>query len=302
LIDGGKFMAENAVADGAQTVAPPTAGAGEGQSAGGSVLAELEADDAKGAVAETTTDPWGDTELLKKLESLDFSKAPEALRRKLEAPFVSDYTRKWQAVAEERKQLQSERERIFNVALERLKGGGVEAPSQTVQDQIRERLEAGDMNAIPELVKQEIEREVGPMRQQAALRTALDKAFQLSPLVREKEPEIAGILREDPVLQQMASANNYQFAPYVLAGLADRIEKVQIKAEFEAFKASAEAEKKAYAKRLLAEVQARGASLPPVTSQAGSSGTASRGGAPSSLQDIMRDAWVKAGGTLDPRL
>ncbi len=115
-------MADNAVADGAQTVAPPTAGAGEGQSAGGSILAELEAPEPK-ADAGSSPDPWGDAEFLKRLESLDFSKAPEALRRKVEAPFVKDYTQKWQAVAEERKQLQSERERIFNVALDRLKEG-----------------------------------------------------------------------------------------------------------------------------------------------------------------------------------
>lgn len=294
-------MADNAVADGAQTVAPPTAGAGEGQSAGGSILAELEAPEPK-ADAGSSPDPWGDAEFLKRLESLDFSKAPEALRRKVEAPFVKDYTQKWQAVAEERKQLQSERERIFNVALDRLKEGGVQAPTQTVQDQIRERLEAGDMNAIPDLVKQEIEREVGPMRQQAALRNALDSAVKLSPLVREKEPEIAAIIRDDPTLQQMATANNYAYAPYVLAGLADRIEKAQIQQEFAAFKANAEADKKAYARRAIEEYRTKGASLPSVTSQAGSGGTAARGEAPMSLQDAMRDAWVKAGGTLDPRL
>jgi hypothetical protein len=294
-------MADNAVADGAQTVAPPTAGAGEGQSAGGSILAELEAPEPK-ADAGSSPDPWGDAEFLKRLESLDFSKAPEALRRKVEAPFVKDYTQKWQAVAEERKQLQSERERIFNVALDRLKEGGVQAPTQTVQDQIRERLEAGDMNAIPDLVKQEIEREVGPMRQQAALRNALDSAVKLSPLVREKEPEIAAIIRDDPTLQQMATANNYAYAPYVLAGLADRIEKAQIQQEFAAFKANAEADKKAYARRAIEEYRTKGASLPSVTSQAGSGGTAARGEAPMSLQEAMRDAWVKAGGTLDPRL
>ncbi len=294
-------MADNAVADGAQTVAPPTAGAGEGQSAGGSILAELEAPEPK-ADAGSSPDPWGDAEFLKRLESLDFSKAPEALRRKVEAPFVKDYTQKWQAVAEERKQLQSERERIFNVALDRLKEGGVQAPTQTVQDQIRERLEAGDMNAIPDLVKQEIEREVGPMRQQAALRNALDSAVKLSPLVREKEPEIAAIIRDDPTLQQMATANNYAYAPYVLAGLADRIEKAQLAQQIESLKANFEAEKKAYARRAIEEYRTKGASLPSVTSQAGSGGTAARGEAPMSLQEAMRDAWVKAGGTLDPRL
>ena len=295
-------MAENAVADGAQTVAPAAGtGAADVQSAGGSILAELEADDAK-PVETATPDPFGDAEFLKRLESLDFSKAPDAIRRKIEAPFVSDYTKKWQAVAEERKQLQAERERIFNAALERIQSGGVETPSQTVQDQIRERLEAGDMNAIPDLVRQEIEREVGPMRQQAALRSALDKAVQLQPLVREKEPEIASILREDPVLQRMASADNFQYAPYVLAGLADRIEKAQLAQQIETMKASFEAEKRAYAKRAIEEFRARGASLPPVTSQAGSSGTNGRNEGSMSLQDSMRDAWVKAGGTLDPRL
>ena len=294
-------MAVNAVADGAQTVAPAAgSGAGDVQSAGGSVLAELEADTPQ--APEASPDPWGDPEFLKRVESLDFTKAPEALRRKVEAPFVSDYTKKWQAVAEERKQLQSERERIYNAALEQLRGKGVEAPTQTVQDQIRERIEAGDMSAIPELMRQEIEREVGPMRQQAALRNAIETAGRLSPMVREKEPEIAAMLRDEPGLQQMAAMNNYQFAPYVLAGLADRIEKAQIQQQFEAFKAQAEVDKKAYAKRAIEEFRTRGASLPPVTSQAGSSGTSSRGEAPDDLQAIMRDAWVKAGGTLDPRL
>ena len=112
-------MAENAVADGAQTVAPSAGtGAGEGQSAGGSILAELEADTPQ-AAAGSTPDPWGDPEFLKRVESLDFTKAPEGIRRKVEAPFLTDYTKKWQQVATERQQLQSERERIFNVALDR---------------------------------------------------------------------------------------------------------------------------------------------------------------------------------------
>lgn len=295
-------MVENAVADGAQTVAPSAGtGAGAGQSAGGSVLAELEADTPQ-ADAGSTPDPWGDPEFLKKLESMDFSKAPEALRRKVEAPFVKDYTSKWQAVAEERKQLQSERERIFSVALDRLKEGGVQTPTQTVQDQIRERLEAGDMNAIPDLVKQEIEREVGPMRQQAALRNAIETAGRMSPMVREKEPEIAEMLRNEPGLQQMAAMNNYQYAPYVLAGLADRIEKAQIQAQFEAFKAQAEVDKRAYAKRAIEELRAQGASLPSVSSQAGSSGSASRGTTPMTAKEAIMDAFVKAGGVLDPRL
>ena len=295
-------MAENAVADGAQTVAPSAGtGAGEGQSAGGSVLAELEAETPK-ADTGLVPDPWGDPELLKKLESMDFSKAPEALRRKVEAPFVKDYTSKWQAVAEERKQLQSERERIFSVALDRLKEGGVQTPTQTVQDQIRERLEAGDMNAIPDLVKQEIEREVGPMRQQAALRNAIETAGRMSPMVREKEPEIAEMLRNEPGLQQMAAMNNYQYAPYVLAGLADRIEKAQIQAQFEAYKAQAEVDKRAYAKRAIEELRAQGASLPSVSSQAGSSGSASRGTTPMTAKEAIMDAFVKAGGVLDPRL
>lgn len=126
--------------------------------------------------------------------------------------------------------------------------------------------------------------------------------MKLSPLVREKEPEIAAIIRDDPTLQQMATANNYAYAPYVLAGLADRIEKAQIQQQFEAYKAQAEAEKKAYARRAIEEYRTKGASLPSVTSQAGSGGTAARGEAPMSLQEAMRDAWVKAGGTLDPRL
>lgn len=292
-------MAENAVADGAQTVAPAQPGAGEGQSAGGSVLAELEAPEPK---ADATPDPWGDPELLKKLESLDFSKAPEALRRKVEAPFVKDYTTKWQAVAEERKQLQAERERIFNVALERLKSGGIEAPTQTVQDQIRERLEAGDMNAIPDLVKQEIEREVGPIRQQQAFQKAITTAVQLNPLVREKEAEIASVLRGDEMLQRAAMVNNYEFAPLVLAGLADRIEKAQLQQQIETMKASFDAEKKAYAKRALEEFRTRGAALPSVTSQAGSSGTTGRDEASMTLREALEKAYVQAGGTLDPRL
>ena len=294
-------MVDNAVADGAQTVAPSEGtGAGEGQSAGGSILAELEADAPQ--ATEASPDPWGDPEFLKKLESLDFSKAPEALRRKVEAPFVKDYTQKWQAVAKDRQDLQSERERIFNFALDKLKAGGVEAPAQTVQDQIRERLEAGDMNAIPDLVKQEIEREVGPMRQQAALRNALDSAVKLNPLVREQEPQIAEMIRNEPQLQQLASMNNFQYAPLVLAGLADRIEKAQIQQQFEAFKAQAEADKKAYAKRAIEEFRTRGASLPPVTSQAGSGGSNGRGEGDRSLKEAMLDAFVKAGGTPDPRL
>ena len=295
-------MAENAVADGAQTVAPSAGtGAGEGQSAGGSVLAELEAETPK-ADTGLVPDPWGDPEFIKRLESLDFSKAPEPIRRKVEAPFVKDYTPKWQAVAERERELQAQKDKFLDVALERLRAGGVETPTQTVQDQIRERLEAGDTSAIPDLVRQEIEREVGPMRQQAALRNALDSAFKLNPLVREQEPQIAEMIRNEPALQQLASMNNYQYAPLVLAGLADRIEKAQIQAQFDAFKAQAEIDKRAYAKRAIEELRAQGASLPSVSSQAGSSGGSSRGTTPMTARESIMDAFVKAGGVLDPRL
>lgn len=295
------MVVENANVDSAPTVAPPTAGAGEGQSAGGSVLAELEAD-APQAPVEASPDPWGDPEFLKRLESLDFSKAPKPLRDKLEAPFERHWTKKFQENAETARQLQARQDQLVNVAIEKLRAGGVETPTQTVQDQIRERIEAGDMSAIPELMRQEIEREVGPMRQQAALRNAIETAGRMSPMVREKEPEIAAMLRDDPGLQQMAAENNYRNAPYVLAGLADRIELAQIKQQFEAFKASAEATKRAYAKQAIAELRAQGASLPSVTSQAGSSGTSNRGGEPMTGSEAIMDAFVKAGGVLDPRL
>lgn len=295
-------MVENAVADGAPVVAPSSGtGASEGQSAGGSVLAELEADTPQ-ADAGSTPDPWGDPEFLKKLESMDFSKAPKPIRDKVEAPFERHWTKKFQENAETARQLQARQDALMGTVLDRLRAGGVEAPTQTVQDQIRERLEAGDMNAIPDLVKQEIEREVGPMRQQAALRNAIETAGRMSPMVREKEPEIAEMLRNEPGLQQMAAMNNYQYAPYVLAGLADRIEKAQIQAQFEAFKAQAEVDKRAYAKRAIEELRAQGASLPSVSSQAGSSGSASRGTTPMTAKEAIMDAFVKAGGVLDPRL
>ena len=293
-------MAENAVADGAQTVAPTQSGAGEGQSAGGSILAELEAPDS--AAAEATPDPWGDPEFLKKLETMDFSKAPEQLRRKIEAPFVAHSTKGWQEIAEQKRQLQAEKDRIFNVAIERLRGAGVETPSPTVQDQIRERLEAGDMNALPDLVKQEIEREVGPIRQQQAFQKAITTAFQMNPLVREREPEIAAMLQQDETLGAMAKADNFRYAPYVLAGLADRIEKANLQQQIETLKASFDAEKKAYARRAIEELRAQGATLPPVTSKAGSSAPGSRNEGFSNGGDAIRAAFVAAGGKLDPQL
>ena len=96
--------------------------------------------------------------------------------------------------------------------------------------------------------------------------------------------------------------NNYQYAPLVLAGLADRIEKAQIQAQFDAFKAQAEIDKRAYAKRAIEELRAQGASLPSVSSQAGSSGGSSRGTTPMTARESIMDAFVKAGGVLDPRL
>lgn len=294
-------MSENAVAEGAQTVAPTQSGAGEGQSAGGGILAELEASEPQ-AAEQSAPDPWADAEFLKKLESMDFSKAPEALRRKVEAPFVADYTKKWQAVSEERKAIQAEKDRILNLALEKMRGDGVQSPSQTVQDQIRERLESGDLNAIPDLIKQEIEREVGPMRQATAMRNAIESAVRMEPLVKEREPEVAAALAADPVLQEMAKAENFKYAPYVLAGLANQIALAQARQEVEQIKAASEAEKKAYARRAIEEFKARAQGLPPSTSKAGSGGTATRGDGAMSIKDAMKDAFVKAGGTLDPFL
>lgn len=279
---------------------PSGAAATAGSQAGPDILAQLEAPEAP-AQTSAASDPWKDEAFLKTVGSLDFTKAPPDVRAKLEAPFQSHWTKKFQENAEEGRRIAAQRDQLMNVVIEGMKTKGVD-PTQGTQDQIREKIEAGEFGEIPHLIQSEVERVTGPIREQAALQKALDTAYRMNPMVKDREQEIAAVIRENPDLQAMAKANGYQFAPYVLSGLAMQMENAQLKASMAESAAKHAAEMKAFGQQVLKAARAEAAGLPVATSKAGTGNSGVRPEGEMTMRQALEKAWVQTGGVLDPLL
>lgn len=232
-----------------------------------------------------------ETERIKWLESMDPAKLPESVRRKLELPFQQHFTRKYQELSDERSKTLS----VLDTISQRLAQTGAAAtPDQRAA--LVERIQSGDLAAVDQLVEKIVSDRVAPIQQDQALRNAVETAKSLHPYVVSKEQEIAQILNSDPQLKAMSQANNFQFAPQVLAGLALQIENAELKAKLTGVnvdKIKAEA---------VEEFKKKSAGLPATTTRAGSSPSAPRGNgaAPAkTVQDAGLQAWVQMGNSPD---
>ena len=219
---------------------------------------------------------------LKWLESQDPTKLPDAFRKKLEEPFLKNYTRKMTEASE---QATAREQRLLDAVTNRLAAQGVTpTPDQTAE--LREKIKMGDLDVLDQFVEHTMDTRMAPVRDfmQATQRDqAIDRARKMHPWVAEKEPEITSFLKANPLIARFAAQNNYEATPLVLTAIAEHMELEHLKAnqKIEIDKAVAAAKKQA-------------SSLPSTTSRAGTtpSGTPAK---QLPIWDAMEKAYVDSG-------
>ncbi len=249
---------------------------GEGDEA---LLASLEAT----APATPAVDP-AEEAFQKRLAEIDPSKLPDSLRQKLEMPFLQNYTRKYQELSQQQQQ-------ILQAVTGKLASAGVDStPDQKAQ--LLERIKMGDFDVLDQYVERAIAAKVGPMETQSALRNAMEQAERLHPYVKERQAELSQVIANDPGLRELATVNNFAYAPKVLQALAIQMENQELKAKVAGFDQSL-----LQGQRQAVDAYKRKVSgLPASTSMAGSTPTATPEAEYKSLKEAAKAAWSQLGG------
>jgi hypothetical protein len=237
-----------------------------------SLLDGLEKEQASQSADVTPTEaPALPPEVEQWLSKADFSKLPPAVRDQLEKPFKSDYTRKTQALSDERNALATQRadlmtrqEKIMDMLTGRLGERGIQAtPDQN--ELLRQKVAEGDMNAVTQLVENLVQQRVAPVEKNIAQQRGIETAYRTDPNVQKYEGEIAQMIKSDPALQQLVSINNHQYLAQALVGMAAVVHNQKLQAQINEMQAG----KAEFAKQVIAEYQKRVQGLPSTSSRAG---------------------------------
>ena len=277
-------MAEETVVEGAP-------GASETPTAGEVNLDELVAELGKAPAPAEPDKPAVDDEFAKRLESLDPGALPEPLRRKLEAPFLSNMTKKTTEFDQERQRLLGLVERLSTRPQT-----GQQDPTQDDRELLRQKIAEGDVNAIESLLDQRMEAKYGADIKNIKMDNAYRTALQMFPQAAQMEPQIADALKTNPGIAYIISnvaPRDPQLGGMLLAGVAKNLSYDKMVAEHEALKASIPKQ----IKQGIEEYQRRIGKLPSSTSRAGTTPSGEPAETPKSLRDAMEAAWVEAGGS-----
>jgi hypothetical protein len=257
----------------------PTGGANAGEPEGVAAGAAGVSDEEFLASLEPATKKEADpaeAEFLKRLEGLDPSTLPQHLKDKLELPFLQNYTRKYQ-------QLSEQQQHVLDRVTGSMSQRGIE-PTPDQRSRLLEEVKAGNFDVLDKFVDEVVAAKVGPQLQQQALAGAISEAERLHPFVKERQAEISQILASDPMLYQLATANNFAAAPRVLQAIAIGLENVGLKQQIE--KLSSPDFVKSKQREAVEAYRRQVQGLPATTTRAGSSPT---GGTPKEFP-TMRDA------------
>lgn len=255
---------------------------------------------ATSAAPEPTTAPQGlDDDFLKKLESLDPTSLPQSFAEK----FVpkSEFTKKTQALAEDRKRFEAERAAMFEMARkvieQRSAGPAGPSPEDTKLQELSELAATGDVKAQMQMAEILAERKIAPIRTQITLQNAAQNA-RSNPLagdaVTEHWNDIVTTIQNDPAIAHLATANNYAYADRVMVALGLEHKVKAMLPQMETFRKENEALKA----KLATYEKERVTGLPSSTTKAGT--TAGRPGTPEprTLEEVdLMALWKAAGGT-----
>jgi len=245
----------------------------------------------------TVAAPEGlDEEFLKRLESVDPATLPVSFRQKLETPFKAEFTQKTQALAEERRRLEIENAARIEVMRQRMaeKPTGP-TPEDVKRQKLKELSDMGDEDAKNQLLQMEVERQIQPIRTQVVLQNAAQTARTapgVGQYVTQHWPEIIQTMQNDPVIAQLATANNYAAADRVMIalGLEHQVRDLMPKLE------AASKEVETLKAKLSAYERERVVGLPSSTTRAGTTSGSPSAGDPKNIYDAGLRAWLESGG------
>lgn len=160
-----------------------------------------------------------------RLRQMDPEKLPTDIRQKMEAPFVSHWTKRYQ-------ELSQREQRLIDQTLQRLDSSGVRTtPDQKVE--LLERVKQGDFDAIGQLVERAVEERVTPVAQQVAMRNAIEQAQAMNPAVQTYSRQIVERIQSNPIAAELIQRENFRYAPQVFTAIAAQVELEAMKAQVE---------------------------------------------------------------------
>lgn len=240
--------------------------------------------------------PSFDEAFLKTLDGVDPASLPQPYREKLEKPFKSDYTRKTQELAEERRRFETERQTTFDAVRKIIEARGTSpagpTPEEVKEKELLDLATAGDGQAMQQLIRMEAAKQVQPFATRVTLQGAYDTAIKANEYVAPHFQEILQLMKTDPGLNELASYQNYKYADKVMIALGLEREAMDLRGKQ---KASAQ-EIESLKAKISALEKERTASLPSTTSKAGTTSGAPAPARPTEFMDIAKAAYLAQGG------
>ena len=170
-----------------------------------------------------------DAELVEKLKAIDPAALPPELQERFDKKFHAAFTQKTQALSEERKAFEQQRNEWFTrmeKLVERTTAGQPAAQPRTDAEveSLRERIRAGDVEAIDAYVEKMAQAKIAPVQSQVALREAYESAEMNEPLVKQHAETIGAMFKANPDLVGLLGVENYRYAPQIFTAMAHSAE------------------------------------------------------------------------------
>lgn len=253
----------------------------------------------EGSPEATPASDGFDEDFLKKLAAFDPSKVdPAALPKEFNDRFISkpEFTRKTQALAEEKKALAEREKAVFELARKTIESRDKAPTGPTPQEQKRQELlslaTAGDPEALSALIKMEAQALVQPIQEDTAIRRAAETARASDPAVVKHWATVVNVLNTDPALNELASRDNHKYADKVMLALAIQAERDELRQST----GQKDAEITSLKQKLSLYEKERVSGLPPTTTRAGVTTGRPAVAEADDIHEAGLRAWIAEGG------
>jgi hypothetical protein len=230
-----------------------------------------------------------DPAFLEQLGKIDPRELPDELRTKLEAPFLSNFSKKTTDIDNERKRWMDTIEKLSSRPAE----AAPPPPDQT--ELLRQRLAEGDLTAVESIVNQMVDAKTGPQMRAISLENMARYAGTLEPTLASNQDAVAAVIAANPrlgrLLNTVGSADP-ELGGQILAGIAKTLQVEILSSKLKAMESSIEGK----VKRAIDETQKRLKAIPSSTSQAGRTPSATVKEGDYDRLRVRDEAWREAGG------
>lgn len=168
-----------------------------------------------------------DAALLEQLKTLDPALVPPDVLERFDRHFQPAFTKKTQALAEEKRAFDRQREEWMQQRehlLDRIGSAKEQPGDKTKLTELREKIRSGDMEAIDQYAEALLDEKMGPMEAEMRVRESWESAATNDPLVGQHAESIRAAFRETPVLRELLATQKFRFAPLVITALARDME------------------------------------------------------------------------------